>query len=84
MTYSIFITRQAQKELTKLSTNDYLKIKAKIQALSENPRPPGSKKLKGREGWRIRSGNYRVIYDIKDDKLLVKILKIRHRKDIYR
>jgi mRNA interferase RelE/StbE len=54
-----------------------------IQGLSNNPRPSGCKKLKGRNGWRVRKGNYRIIYDIFDNILLIEIIGLGHRKDIY-
>ena len=54
-----------------------------IEALEVNPRPAGYIKLKGRDGYRIRSGNYRIIYDIIDNKLIVDIITLGHRKDIY-
>jgi len=57
----------------------------RIEALGENPRPPGCLKLTGAEDlWRIRIGDYRVLFDIQDEKLLVDILAIRHRSDAYR
>ena len=84
MTYKLFISRKAQKQLLKLPANDYQKVKQTILNLAINPRPAGSKKLKGRDGWRVRQGNYRIIYDIEDDVLIVTVLDTRHRKDIYR
>ena len=64
MNYRIFILRRAQKELSKVPDEDYHRIKESILKLSDNPRPKGCSKLIGREGWRIRVGNYRVIYEI--------------------
>lgn len=84
MTYKISIRRKAQKQLIKIPTSDYKKVKAAIYDLANNPRPSESKKLKGRSGWRIRQGNYRVIYEIQDEQLIVLILDIGDRKDIYR
>ncbi len=84
MTYKISILRKAQKQLAKIPTSDYKKIKQAILDLAKDPRPSGSKKLKGRQGWRIRQGNYRVIYEIQDDQLVIIVLDIGHRKDIYR
>ena len=71
MTYKISILRRAQKQLARIPADDYKKIKQAIQNLGHDPRPPGSKKLKGRPGWRIRQGNYRVIYEIQDDNLIL-------------
>ena len=84
MTYKISILRRAQKQLARIPASDYKKIKQSILDLAHNPRPAGSKKLKGRPGWRIRQGNYRVIYEIQDDQLIVLVLDIGNRKDIYR
>ena len=84
MTYKIFIRRKAQKELAKLPANDYKRVKQTILNLASEPRSGSSKKLKGRDGWRIRQGNYRIIYEIIDNEFIVTVLDIGHRKDIYR
>ena len=84
MNYSLFITRSAQKEFTKIDKEAALKIKHDIENLSLNPRPAGCIKLKDRSGWRIRSGSYRVIYEIFDNENRVNILHVGHRKDVYR
>ncbi len=84
MTYKISILRRAQKQLAKIPASEYKKVKQAILNLAKDPRPPGSKKLKGREGWRIRQGDYRVIYEIQDDQLIVIVLDVGNRKDIYR
>ncbi|MFC0776288.1 type II toxin-antitoxin system RelE family toxin [Terrimonas alba] len=62
---------------------DYSTIKAAIYSLADNPRPHGYKKLKGRDAYRIRSGDYRIIYSIFDKILTVEVIAIGHRKDIY-
>ena len=62
MRYEILILRRAQKELAGLPKPDYARVRDAVAELAENPRPSGCKKLVGREGWRIRSGDYRVIY----------------------
>jgi len=84
MSYSLLILRRAQKELSNLPEDVYKKIKEVILKLSKNSRPYGYKKLKGREGWRIRVGNYRVIYEINDKDKSIIILHVGHRKDIYK
>ena len=84
MTYKISILRRAQKQLAKIPANDYKKVKQAILDLAHDPRPPGSKKLKGRDGWRIRQGDYRVIYEIQDDQLIIIVLDVGNRRDIYR
>lgn len=84
MTYKLSIRRKAQKQLSKLPANDYKKVKQTILDLANDPRPAGSKKLKGRDGWRVRQGNCRIIYEIEDSQLIVAILEVGDRKDIYR
>lgn len=84
MAYSISIERPAQKSLAKISQPFQNRIIDAIRALADNPRPTGVKKLSGRDAWRIRIGNYRVIYEIHDDRLVVLIVSIGHRRDIYR
>ena len=84
MTYKISILRKAQKQLAKIPTNDYKKVKKTILDHAREPRPPGSKKLKGRDGWRIRQGDFRVIYEIHDDQLIIIVLEVGNRRDIYR
>lgn len=83
MAYSLFILPRAQKQLARLPKGDYERVKAKIQGLTQNPRPPGCKKLAGRQAWRIRSGNYRVIYAIDDNVLKVTVVKVGHRSGVY-
>lgn len=81
--YKVLIEKNAQKQLEKIPEPDYSRVKAAILDLAGNPRPRGCKKLKGREGYRIRQGNYRIIYEIHDDILSVLVLAAGHRKDIY-
>ena len=83
--YSIDYKRSASEELLQLPANIAHKVKAAINNLSEIPRPKGCKKLKGSiNEYRIRIGNYRVIYTITDTILIVTVIKIAHRKDVYR
>jgi mRNA interferase RelE/StbE len=84
MKYNIFILRRAQKELGDLTTEVYARVRDSIRLLAENPRPPGWIKLANREGWRIRIGEYRVIYKIDDEQKTVTVLAIGHRRDVYR
>lgn len=83
--YHIIIDKQALKELEHLPKKDNLKITQSIDKLAVNPRPAGCKKLKGEHEymWRIRVGNYRVLYSIDDGVRIVEIGKVGHRKDIY-
>ncbi len=83
--YKLTISSTAEKTLKKVPKKDLRKIIELIQSLAIQPRPLGCRKLSGEEDtYRVRQGNYRVIYEIKDQKLIVLVLKIGHRKDIYR
>jgi len=84
MNYSISILRQAQKGLTRLSQENYERIRDAVLSLKEEPRPYGCLKLTGRNGWRIRIGDYRVIYEIDDDSKIVTVLDIGPRQNVYR
>jgi len=84
MSYEIFILPKAEKQLFKLPTKQLLAIDNAIMELANNPRPNGCKKLAGSDShYRIRVGNYRVIYSVFDDILQIEIIKIAHRKDAY-
>ena len=83
-TYKVRIERKAQKNLTSVPEPYYSNIKTAILDLGNNPRPPGFIKLKGRDAFRIRVANYRIIYEIQDDTLLVDVVDLGHRKDIYK
>lgn len=82
--YQVQISNRAAKALEKLPDGSFERITKAIQELAENPRPPGCKKMKGRQGYRIRVGDYRVVYEIEDDKLLVLIIDVGHQREIYR
>ena len=84
MTYALFIERRAQRSLSKLAAKDRERIAAAIRGLADEPRPPGAKKLSGRNGWRIRVGDYRVIFEISDERLSILVVDIGHRREIYR
>ena len=81
--YQLLVEKQVQKQLERIPEPDYSRIKAAILSLAHTPRPHGYKKLKGRDGYRVRQGNYRVVYDIKDRVLTVLILAVDNRKDVY-
>lgn len=84
MSYQIFFLPRAEREFLALSKSDYSKVKVAIDGLATNPRPVNCKKLTGRDGWRLRGGNYRVVYDIEDSLRSVTILNVGHRRDVYR
>lgn len=81
--YEVIVGKQVIKQLEKIPLTDYKRIKSALINLTSVPRPQGYLKLKGRDAYRIRVGNYRIIYEIKDDKLIVLIITIAHRKDVY-
>ena len=83
MNYDLLILRRAQKELANLGKTEYERVRDAVILLPEKPRPKNCRKLAGREGWRIRVGNYRVIYEIDDTKKQITILHIGHRRDVY-
>ena len=82
--YKIFFKKSVKKELYVLSKTDLQRVIKRIEQLAENPRPLGSEKLSGQEKYRIRQGNYRIIYSIQDHELHIWIVKIAHRKLVYR
>jgi mRNA interferase RelE/StbE len=84
VSYRLEILRRAQKELEKLPRQDFERVRDAIRALSSEPRPPSCSKLSGREGWRIRVGQYRVIYEIQDRIRVLTVLDVGHRRDVYR
>ena len=83
MSYTVYLSKNAEKELDKLPEHITIPIVIAINNLSKNPRPVGYIKLKGRNGYRIRVGNYRVLYEIIDQKLVVEIVSVGHRQDVY-
>ena len=84
MIHSVEILRSAQKQLSKINRQDQTRIIEAINTLAANPRPSGCKKLSGRPAWRIRVGSYRVVYEVHDDQIIVLVVAIGHRKEIYR
>ncbi|MBK1654094.1 type II toxin-antitoxin system RelE family toxin [Allochromatium vinosum] len=84
MIYSLKIRKSAQKSLAKISSAFQSKIIESIRDLSINPRPSGCKKLSGRGAWRIRVGDYRIIYEIYDGELVVAVILVGHRSEVYK
>ena len=82
--YKILIKPSAVNELNKLSKNTLKKITEKIQNLSNDPRPAGCQTLSLRAFYRIRQGNYRIVYSVEDETKIVRIVKVGHRREIYR
>lgn len=83
--FGIRYTSAAAKQIRKLDKAAQVRVLKAVEILSDTPRPPLGKQLVGGEGeWRIRTGDYRIIYEIHDQELLVLVVKVGHRKEIYR
>lgn len=83
--YKILIERNAEKDLRKLTPEIHDRVIDSILALATNPRPAGAKKLTGSASdWRLRVGDFRVLYEIADTVRIVRVYRVRHRKDVYR
>ena len=82
--YRVFFKRSVEKDFVGIPKKDVKKILNRIKMLEEDPRPLGCEKLTGEERYRLRQGRYRIVYSIQDDELTVWVVKVGHRKDIYR
>jgi mRNA interferase RelE/StbE len=82
--YTVLILRRAQKELAQLPLESYVRVREAIRALAQDQRPRGCLKLTAREGWRVRVGDYRVVYEIDDQQRTVTVLHVGHRREVYR
>jgi mRNA interferase RelE/StbE len=82
--YSVVIRRSAAKEIELLPLKDRRRVVARIQGLASDPRPAGSEKLSGDEKYRLRQGDYRILYEIVDRELIVTVVKVGNRRDVYR
>lgn len=83
--YEILIERAAERDLKRLSAENFHLVIPHIKALTKDPRPKGSRKLFGsKDDWRIRVGDYRVIYEIHDQAKEIRVMKVRHRREVYR
>ncbi len=83
MRYSVFLSPHAVRDYHKLPKEVKERVSQALENLQENPRPHGCEKVKGFEGWRIRVGDYRIIFKIDDENRTVTITRIGHRKDVY-
>jgi mRNA interferase RelE/StbE len=82
--YKIFFRRSVLKDLAKIPKNDLKRIIKRIKKLAHDPRPQGCEQISRQDRFRIRQGNYRIIYSIQDDELTIWVVKIGHRREIYR
>lgn len=81
--YSIEFRKSVEKELKAIPKKDQVRILQRIALLAEEPRPSGCKKLSGQERYRLRQGNYRILYEIQDDRLIIIVVKIGDRRNVY-
>lgn len=83
--YDVYLERAAENDLKRLPASTFHRIVPQIKSLAENPRPPGCHKITGsKNDWRIRIGDYRVIYEIDEKTKAVRIMRVRHRREVYR
>ena len=82
--YSVLIVRSAEKEIERLPQAVRRLVVSRIAALAQDPRPPGSEKLSGDDKWRIRQGDYRILYVIEDAVLTVLVVRVGNRREVYR
>jgi len=82
--YEIYFKQSVEKDFRTIPKRDSRKIIHRIEALSKDPRPPGHEKLTGQERYRVRQGLYRISYSIQDKELTIWVVKVGHRKDVYR
>jgi len=82
--FEVIFKQSVAKDLRQVPKKDVVKILKRIEGLKEEPRPPGVEKLSGQEKYRIRQGVYRILYEIRNKELIVVVVKIGHRRDVYR
>ncbi len=82
--YNVVLRRSVSKDLYRIPKKDVKRIVKAIGTLTDAPRPPQSKKLSGEEKYRLRCGVYRIIYEIQDEQLIICVVRVRHRRDVYR
>ena len=82
--YKIYFKKSVEKDFKVIPKKDLKRILEGIEALAEEPRPPGCEKLSGQQRCRLRQGRYRILYSIQDDELTVWVVKVAHRRNIYR
>ena len=82
--YRVLVRKSVSKDLDRITKKDVRRILKAMKALSDDPRPPQSKKVSGDEKYRLRCGRYRIIYEIQDEQLIICVVRIRHRRDAYR
>lgn len=85
MAYAVEFAPAAEREFRKLAREIQLRLRPRIDALADDPRPAGARKLKGRDDlWRVRAGDYRIVYEIRSEILVVLVVHVAHRREVYR
>ena len=84
MSFDVRLSKIAERNLAKIPKRDGERIRTALRILEYDPYPPAARKLVNVEAWRVRIGNYRIIYDVREQELLVLVITIGHRKDVYR
>jgi len=82
--YRVDVLRSAEKDVEALALKDRRRVASRMRALADDPRPRGSEKLSGEEKYRLRQGDFRIVYLINDERSLVTVVKVGHRRDVYR
>jgi mRNA interferase RelE/StbE len=83
--YEVYIERAAERDLRRLARDDFRRVIAHVKALAEDPRPSGSRKISGsKNDWRIRVGDYRILYEFDRRAKLVRVMRVAHRREVYR
>jgi mRNA interferase RelE/StbE len=82
--YELRFKNSVAKDLRALPKSDVAKVLERIDALRDDPRPPGSEKLSAQERYRVRQGSYRILYEIEDQQVVVTVIKVGHRREVYR
>ena len=82
--YRLTLRQSAVKELESLPRRDLARVMSRIKVLADNPRPPACEKLSGQERYRVRQGDYRILYEVNDSDQVVTVVKIGHRREVYR
>lgn len=82
--FELAFRRSVAKDLRAIPARDVVRILQRVEALREDPRPPGCEKLSGQERYRIRQGVYRIVYEVADEYVLVTVVRVGHRRDVYR
>lgn len=82
--YSVRLSRTGERDLRALPKQEIVRLLRRLEQLAAQPRPSGAKKLKGEEAYRVRQGDYRIVYEVQDEARVVIVYRIRHRREVYR